>query len=357
MKYRGFKTLLAIFLLGAAAATVRADAKESAEAFASGIKAFEAKDYMTAAEYFAKAELLTDDEARKFDAAKREAESYKKAGHKGKEFDSLQKIVKNYPSKINFSEVIDRQFAIGDAYYHGYKDPAFWSLRFIPFLTGKNRMQEIYEAAIKHAPYAPSGAMARLRLAVHYLKSSDNEKALEMLREIIRCFPDTEAARFAMLELGNALSEMSLTGDGDEKYYNEAISVLQEFRKKYPDLSENEWVTQCENNVRSACAQRLYQVAEFYHKEGQDNSATVYLLDVMRRFPDTQAADASERLLTKLDKTYFPEQIRPEIPPNYPKYEMLKFPQENRTLLVAPSASNGKFLLPVYDLNLNKEKK
>jgi outer membrane protein assembly factor BamD (BamD/ComL family) len=218
-------------------------------------------------------------------------------------------------------------------------------------------MQEIYESVIKQAPYAESGAMPRLRLAVHYLKTSENEKALTMLREIIRTFPDTEAARFAMLELGNALSEMSLTGDGDGKYYDEAISVLQDFRKKYPDLSENEWVTQCENNVRAAYADRLYKVAEFYHSEGRDDPAIIYLLDVLRRFPDTHAAEASERLLTKLDKTYFPEEIRPTIPPNYPRYETLKFPKEQRKLMIAPSASDGKFLLPVYDLNLNKEKK
>ena len=31
--------------------------------------------------------------------------------------------------------------------------------------------------------------------------------------------------------------------------------------------------------------------------------------------------------------------------------------EEQRKLLIAPENSNGKFLLPVYDLNLNKEKK
>ena len=54
---------------------------------------------------------------------------------------------------------------------------------------------------------------------------------------------------------------------------------------------------------------------------------------------------------------YFPEKIEPAILPNYPQYETMKFPEEPRKLLLAPENSNRKFLLPIYDLNLPKEKK
>lgn len=351
--YSGWRISVLLALSFLCCWQLTADDAAATAAFNEAMAAHKEQDYIEAAEKFAEAEFHAQNNDLKLKAALREADSYRAAGYRGKEYETLDKILKRYPSQVNFSELVDRIFAIGDAYYHGYCDPAFWSLRFIPWLTDKNRMTEVYEAALKYAPYAPAGANARLRLAVHYLNESKNDLALKLLREIIRCYPQTEAARFAMLELGNALSEMSLSGDGDGKQFEEAMSVLQEFRKRYPDLSENEWVIQCENNARSAYAKRLYNIAKYYQREGRTEPAEIYLLDVLRRFPNTEAAIESEKLLTEMDKSYFPEQIAPEVPPPYIQYEMLKFPDEPRKLLLAPENSNGKFLLPIYDLNLN----
>ena len=347
--------LLPVLLLFAAG--LCADDAESSAVFSEALKEYNNKDYVDAAELFAKAENKADSVQLKLKAALREVESYRKAGYRGKEFDAIEKIIRRYPTYVDFKALVDREYALGDAFFHGYADPAFWSLRFIPWLTDKDRTLEIYQAALKHAPFAPAGANARLRLAVRYLKSGENDKALKLLKEIIRIYPDTETARYAMLELGNAFSEMSLSGDGDGKHFDEAMSIFREFKEKYPNLSENEWVAQCENRVRNAYAERLHNIAKFYHREGRDEPAAAYLLEVMRRFPNTKAAAESEKLLTKLDKTYFPEKVAPAVPPEYPKYETLKFPEEQRTLLLAPENSNGKFLLPIYDLNLNKEKK
>ncbi len=357
-KKYGWKSIVPLILLfSIVSVQLSADDAGAAKAFNAGLEAYNAQDYIDAAEYFAEAELLADATDLKFRSAMREIESYREAGYKGKEFDAIEKVIKTYPTRIDYNQLVARQFAIGDAYFHGYADPAFWSLRFIPWLTDKSRMTEVYECALAHAPFAPAGANARLRLAVHYLKKNENEKAIKLLKELIRCYPKSEAARYGMLELGNAFTEMSLAGDGDGKNFDEAMTIFREFRDLYPDLSENEWVAQCEVNARKAYAQRLHNIAEFYHREGRNEPAEVYLLEVMRRFPDTEAAVKSEKLLTQLDKTYFPEQITPEIPPAYPKYELLKFPKETQKLLLAPENSNGKFLLPIYDLNLNREKK
>ena len=350
------KYIFALILWGAALHLAANDA-EAAKTFSDGVAAVQAKDYIVAAELFAQAEKQADSSSLKLKAAMHEADSYRSAGLRGKEFDALEKIIKSYPTQVDFGALVDREFAIGDAYFHGHKDPMFWSLRFIPWLSSKSRMEEVYKAALKHAPFAPAGGNARLRMAVYYLREGQNEEALKLLREIIRCYPNTEASRFAMLELGNALTEMSLAGDGDGQQFDEAMSVFREFRKQYPDLSENEWVEQCEIKARNAYAERLNNVAKYYLREGRSEPAQVYMLEVMRRFPDTPAAVECEEALTRMDKSYFPERILPEIPQEYPKYEMLSFPQEEKKLLLAPENSKGKFLLPIYDLNNSKEKK
>lgn len=357
MRSNIFYVLLAMLFFNAAFLPLQADDAESSTVFSKALKAFNDQEYVDAAELFASAEHKASSVELKVKAALREVDSYRKAGYRGKEFDAIEKVIRRYPSHVDYKKLVDREYALGDAYFRGYADPAFWSLRFIPFLTDKDRMFEIYEAALKHAPFSPAGADARLRLAVRYLKKNENDKALKLLKEIIRIYPNTETARYAMLELGNAFSEMSLAGDGDGKHFDEAMSIFKEFKEKYPNLSENEWIKHSEAKARNAYAQRLHNIASFYHREGRDEPAAAYLMEVMRRFPDTKSAAESEKLLTLIDKSYFPEKIAPAVVPEYPKYETLKFPEEQRKLLLAPENSNGKFLLPIYDLNLNKERK
>jgi len=358
-----FKMIKKFLLLAAgcmilwAAPALQADDAEASEMFQKGIAELQEEDFVDAAKYFAKAEFLADSPELKFRAASHEVNSYRRANYLGKEYEALEKLIRRYPTKIDLAAAVDRQYAIGDAYFHGYADPAFWSLRFIPWLTDKSRMVEVYESALKHAPFAAGGANARLRLAIHYLKNVQNDKAFKLLREVIQLYPQSESAKFAMLELGNALSELSLAGDGDGRNYDEAMSVFREFKQKYPKSSENEWVVQCENRARNAYAQRLHNIAEFYYREGNRQPAITYLTEVMRRFPGTPAAVESEKLLTELDQSYFPEQIAPETAPEYMQHRIYKLPAEERKLLLAPENSNGKFLLPIYDLNLKKENK
>lgn len=360
IQFAKIRICLAIVLgLFLAAGTARGDDASANEAFAEALKLQESREYLEAAERFADAEIEAASPDLKLKAALREAENYRLAGHRGKEFEAIEKIIAKYPTATEFGKLVDRQYAIGDAYFEGYRDPAFWSLRFIPWLTDKNRMPEVYETALKHAPFSPASATARLRLAIYCLEERQNEKALKLLREIVQYFPQTKAARYALLELGNALCQMAERGDGDNAQFNEAMKVFADFRKKNPTASELEWVNQCEAKAREACAKRLLTIAEFYHSEGRTQPAVVYLLDVMRRFPDTESAIESEKMLTKLDKSYFPEAIEPAVTPLYPEYDKLAFPEDPRKLLVTPQSSGNRFLLPIYDLNLprNNQKK
>ena len=166
MRLNLFYCLTAMLLLTGAVFSVKADDAESSAIFSEALKVFNNKDYVEAAEMFAEAELKAGSVELKLKAALREVDSYRKAGYRGKEFEAIEKIINRYPGYMDYKELVDREYALGDAYFHGYADPAFWSLRFIPWLTDKDRMFDIYEAALKHAPFAPAGANARLRLAV-----------------------------------------------------------------------------------------------------------------------------------------------------------------------------------------------
>jgi hypothetical protein len=156
--------------------------------------------------------------------------------------------------------------------------------------------------------------------------------------------------------LSNALFQLSQKGDGDGKYNREAVTVLNTFLAKYPNAPECDWVRKCLLKTKDINAQRLYGIASFYHRFGRNEPAERYLSDVMKQYPDSLAADRSEELLTKIDKTYVPEGFRPEIESREQKYREIPLPPEASDTITVPENSNGKWLLPIKDLGIpNKD--
>ena len=62
---------------------------------------------------------------------------------------ALQKLAEGHVTRINFTEVVKRQFEIGDKFFAGHRDRF---LSWIPFITKDDRTMEIYEKALKNAP-------------------------------------------------------------------------------------------------------------------------------------------------------------------------------------------------------------
>ena len=121
-KNRLGRLIFTLALLLTAAIDLRADDAEASAKFKAGLEEVQSQDYIDAAEYFAEAEQLADSVDLKFRAAMREAESYRSAGYRGKEFEALEKIIRRYPTRIGIGEIVDREYAIGDAYFHGYRE-------------------------------------------------------------------------------------------------------------------------------------------------------------------------------------------------------------------------------------------
>lgn len=328
---------------------------ESSAAYKEGLELYSKASYYSAARKFIDAELYADTPAMKADAIKEAARSYRAEKMYFKEFECIEKLINGFPAQIDFSKMVEREYEIGDEYYAGYRDPEFWAFRWVPWLRGPDRSIEIYEKALKHAPYAHFAPMSKLRVAVLLIDNRKIDKALEYLREIIKQHPDSPACKYAYLELGNALFQLSQKGDGDGKYNREAVTVLNTFLTKYPNAPECDWIRKCLLKTKDINAQRLYGIASFYHRIGRNEPAERYLSDVMKQYPDSLAADRSEELLTKIDKTYVPEGFRPEIESREQKYREIPLPPEASDTITVPENSNGKWLLPIKDLGISNK--
>ena len=326
----------------------------STEKFQAGLKKFRAKDYVGAADKFLDAEFLSRSIGMKAAAAKEAMKSYRKANLLYKEFTVIERLLNSYPAEVDFGKLVEREYVIAEKYYNGHRDPEFWSLRWIPWLVGPDRSEEMLEKALKHAPYAKTAPQAKLRLAVLLLEGEKVKEGLKQLRELIKNYPKSKYCKFAYLELGNALYQLSMTGDGDGKYNREALSVFTTFMKKYPKATEIDWIKKCLLRSKDIQAKRLLAIAKFYKRIGRTAPAERYLNDVLVKYPDSQSADKSEELLSKIDKSYVPEGFRPELKSRYQKYDVIPIPSQTSRIIVVPENSNGKYLFPIRDLEIKK---
>lgn len=352
---RTLKSLCAAFLL-AASFLLHADNKEANEAIQSGFEKMKKHSYGSAASYFVDAELLADETFLKARAVKLAAEAYRKGDYKYKEFKMLEKLLISYPSHVDYAATVDREFELGDKFYEGERDNLF---NWIPLGKDKDRTREVYEKALKHGPFAKRAPDARLRLGRIYMDEGMNDQALKALRETVAMYPNTKAHKYALLELATLLIRLSEKGDGDGKYAKEAKQVLLKIKEEYGSDPEAAWVDKALLKVDDVSADRVYKLAKFYHKMGRDEPATRYLSDVVRKYPDADVSDDSEELLASLDEQYkpVPAEKKPPKKIKYQLYENTRIPDEISPILVTPENSDGKWLLPIRDLELGELKK
>jgi len=334
----------------------KAEAKDaqSTEKFQSGLKKLRAKDYVGAAADFLDAEFLSRSIGMKATAAKEAMKAYGKADLLYKEFTIIERLLNSYPAEVDFGKLVEREYAIADRYYNGHRDPEFWSLRWIPWLVGPDRTEEMLKKALKHAPYATTAPQAKLRFAVLLIEGDKVKEGLKQLRELIKNYPKSKYCKFAYLELGNALFELSQTGDGDGKYNSEALSVFETFIKKYPKATEIGWIKKCLLRSKDIQAKRMLAIAKFYKRIGRTAPAERYLNDILVKYPDSQSADKSEEMLSSIDKSYIPEGFRPELKSRYQKYDVIPIPSQTSRIIMVPENSNGKYLFPIRDLEIKK---
>ncbi|MBN2641623.1 MAG: outer membrane protein assembly factor BamD [Victivallales bacterium] len=344
-----FMLLLAVSAL----AVCGADTQNAEARFQQGVKAYEQKDYMLAAENFSSARMLSDQRSMKVKALLREADSYRKAGFLKNEFMCIENLLKSYPSEVDYEKMVDREYAIGDEFFKGHRDPAYASLRWIPWLTGSNHTAEIYKCALDHAPFSDRAPVASLRLARMYIDQQHIKKAIDLLRKLTTDYPDSEARRYAFLELANALMYLARYGDGDGAYNREANEVMADYLRKYPDSKEADWVRKRILESRDINAERLYGLARYYNRVGKTEPAERYLNKVLREYPDSIPADKSEEMLSRLDNRFVPLSFRPEIEPREQEYVTESLPVEAQPIMIAPENSGGRWLLPVRDLGLD----
>lgn len=325
-----------------------ADDTEASRLYQKGLDQVKAKEHYDALKTFKEAEVMAKSNTIRANSIRAQIGAAKLAGLPWREFELIEELLRRFPEYANVPAAVDREYELGDLYFKGKREPAFYAMRMIPWLVGPDKTEEIYTAALKRAPYADQAPAARLRLAFIYDQKGETKKSLDELRTVVKVFPKSSSYKLALLALGYGCYEMAIRGDGDGRYARECAAMSELFIEKFPEDPAIPMVRRNLQRIRDAQAKQLYEMAEFYRRQGRKEASGRYLARVVREFPETEVAPRSENQLSELDRTFTSGDFS-DASPRHESYKTFKLPEEAERILLVPGERGN--LLPVPDLS------
>lgn len=349
MYLKFIKKFLPVLVFSAASWLLYASDTEANAFFAQGRDREKEGSFRKAASCYMDAHFVADSPALRGNSLIAAARSYRKAKLYGAEFDCLRKLLREHLNGIDFTQVTERIYTIGDLFFAGHRD---LFVDWIPFFKKDDRTYEIYEAALEAAPCFARAGETRLRVARLYIDDQKVLDAVRHLREVSKLHGGTPAGKFAMLELCNLLAQMSERGDGDNSYGKQAIEACDNYSAQYGSSPENQWVLKTRQQVRNRIAERYHSTGSYYYKSGKHALAERYLANVVKDYANTKIARSSEELLSRINSESDAalQALRVPYVEAREKFKVVPIPEEDQPILVTPEESNGKWLLPVRDL-------
>lgn len=201
-------------------------------------------------------------------------------------FESYQKVIDIYPFSQRIDEIIKREYAIGERLFQGEK------VKYVglAFSAPPEQIIEIYKKVVTNAPYSEYAPMAQFRIGELYKKLQFYNEAIEAFQKVATDYPDSKIANDAQFQVAVCASAGSPGSAYDQQLTEEAINKFEEFAKKHP---ESELVKEAQKEkiqLSEKQAKSLYEIGQFYERQGRYKSALIYYEDIVNNFASASIA-------------------------------------------------------------------
>lgn len=214
-------------------------------------------------------------------------------------FKSYQQVIDKYPFSERSTEVVKRQYEIGNVLLEG-KDKRN---KFVDAVSGgEYDVVEIFRAVIKNAPYGELAAVSQYKIGLYLLEKQLYQEARDEFEKTRNDYPDSSWAKAAKFQIALADAKRSSRAQYDQKVTSSALKEFQDFVKKFPDADLSRDAKEHINALREKEAENLFLIAEFYQKQKKTDSAKAYYMTIADDYSDTKWAKRAARALTILEK-------------------------------------------------------
>ena len=214
-------------------------------------------------------------------------------------FKAYQKIVEKYPFSERFTDVVEKQYQIGEKLLEGgEKRSGFVNA----VIGGDYDVVEVFRKVIKNAPYGKYAAPSQYKIGLYLLEKELYQEARDEFEKVVNDYPQSEWVKAAQYQIALADSKRSSKAPYEQKVTQVAVDEFKDFLKQNPDAQLSQKAQDQVHHLRDKDAQNNFLIAEFYVKQKKYQAAKIYYQAVIDDFHDTSWAPKAADKLKELNK-------------------------------------------------------
>lgn len=209
----------------------------------------------------------------------RQAQLHEQLGQQIEAFDAYSDFLNRYHGSSLYSQALARQSAIAKAATNGDVKSGF----LFGSKLDSSKLISMLEKVRDSAPQASTAPAAQFQLGEVYQNKGKAPEAIAAYRKLVQDWPDSSQAHEGQYRIGMILVEEAKRGNQDMGNLDRAREAFQDYLSRYPNRSRAGDARAQIAKLGSQDVQRSYDVAEFYRRKGDYESARFYYREVLKK--------------------------------------------------------------------------
>jgi TolA-binding protein len=228
----------------------------------------------------------------------RQAEILEQTGETVDSFNAYQQFLQRYQSSNLYTKALNSQVKIAQSAADGkVKSASFLGLR---SRISTSKIVEMLGQLRDNAPRSQISANAQFKMGELHQSEKKYKESIEAFRKLVRDQPETSQAADALFRVGVVFLEQAEGGNHNQATLDLAGESLNDYLLQYPRHSKNAEAKRLLSNLKSRDLSRSLEIAKFYDRTGEIESAKVYYRDIVKNSKSGSAHDFAKARLKEL---------------------------------------------------------
>ena len=224
----------------------------------------------------------------------RQAELLEQQGEILKSFDAYNLFLTRFQGTGLYTTALNRQIAMAQMAADGDVKQSMLGLK---TKLSLDKTVEMLSKVRENAPKSAAAAKAQFTIGQLYEGKHQSKDAITAYRLLVKDQPGCPQAPEALFRIGIILTAEADRGNQSQGNLDLAKEAFNDYLIQYPGDRRNAEARKMIANIDSRDLQRSFDIAEFYLKTGQIESAKVYYRDIVK---GTKSGDLHDKSVARL---------------------------------------------------------
>ena len=227
----------------------------------------------------------------------RQAELLEQQGDVVKAFDAYQQFIVRYQGSGLYSKALDSQRRVAQSAADGEVKSSIMGLK---RGLSNDKVVKMLGQVRDNAPRSEVAAKAQFTIGELYQNDKEPKKAITAYQKLVRDQPESIYSADALFRVGLILMNEADQGNRNQATLDLADEAFRDYLLQYPGHAKNAEARRLSKSVNGRELERSLDIADFYYKSEQYESAKVYYRDVAKEAKSGPVYDKAKARLREL---------------------------------------------------------